>query len=191
MARLQRPRITGGLYHAYARSIRGSALFIDDDDRAIFLALLGLVVVKFEWDVQGYCLMGNHYHLVIHTPHANISEGMQLLNGRYAMLFNAKYGYRGHVFDGRFKCRVLEESDLLDILTYVEHNPVRHRIYRVATHWPWSSARRRATPPMRMPVDLVATIGYHARTIDEATALFGRIVRSRWATNARPRPRGP
>lgn len=190
MARLLRPRLRGGVYHAYARSIRDTALFVDDDDRAIFLSLLGLVVVKFEWTVEAYCLMGNHYHLVIRTPHANISEGMQLLNGRYAMLFNAKYGFRGHVFGGRFKCRVLRnDEDLLGVMMYVEHNPVRHGMRRRATQWPWSSARRRAASGARSPIDLVDAIAYHARTLDDATEMFKRIVKTRWA--AADRPRGP
>ena len=190
MARLLRPRLRGGVYHAYARSIRDTALFVDDDDRAIFLALLGLVVVKFEWKIEAYCLMGNHYHLVIQTPHANISEGMQLLNGRYAMLFNAKYGFRGHVFGGRFKCRVIgDDEDLLGVMTYVEHNSVRHGICRRATQWPWSSARRRAASAVRSPIDLVDVIAYHAKTLDDATQMFKRVVKTRW--RGADRPRGP
>jgi putative transposase len=191
MPRLLRPRLAGGVYHAYARSIRTSALFVDDDDRAMFLALLALVVVKFEWKVEAYCLMGNHYHLIVQTPHANISEGMQLLNGRYAMLFNANYGFRGHVFDGRFKCRVIgDDDDLLGVMTYVEHNPVRHGVCRRATDWPWSSARRRASSAVRAPIDLVDVIAFHAKTLDDATALLKRVVRARFAARNQ-RPRGP
>jgi putative transposase len=169
-------------------------IFLDDDDRAIFLALLGLVVVRFGWVVEGYCLMGNHYHLVVRTPEANISEGMQMLNGRYAMLFNAKYGYGGHLFGGRFKCRVVsDEDDLAGLLTYVEHNPVRHRNCATALAWPWSSARRRGAPAARAPIDLTTIIAYHVKTLDEASERFDRIVRSRWGSFRRRggRPRGP
>jgi REP element-mobilizing transposase RayT len=191
MPRPLRPCIAGGVYHAYARSIRDTVLFVDDDDRAIFLSLLGLVAVRCEWDVLAYCLMGNHYHVVIRTPNADISEGMQLLNGRYAMLVNARYGYRGHVFGGRFKCRVIgDDDDLEGVLTYVEHNPVRHGMCRVATQWPWSSARRRASlaTPAKV-VDLVAVMALHAGSLDETSERFKRIVRSRWAGS--PRPHGP
>jgi REP element-mobilizing transposase RayT len=156
-------------------------IFLDDDDRAIFLALLGLVVLRFDWDVKAYCLMGNHFHIVVQTPGANLSEGMQMLNGRYAMLFNAKYGYGGHLFEGRFKCRVVtDDDDLPGLLTYVEENPVRHGICTRAIAWPWSSARRRCAPAAFARVDLTTFIAYHAGTIDEASDRFARIVRGRW-----------
>lgn len=193
MPRLLRPRIAGGIYHAYARGNRGTMIFLDDDDRAIFLALLGLIVVRFEWKVEAYCLMGNHFHLVLRTPTPNLSEGMQQLNGRYAQLFNAKYGYRGHLFDGRFKCRVIDDEAYLEnVLTYVEHNPVRHGICRRALQWPWSSARRRAgiVGGGARVVDLVSLIALHSRSLDHASQRFGGIVRARWGTGRR-RSRAP
>ncbi|MCV6614657.1 MAG: transposase, partial [Cellvibrionaceae bacterium] len=89
-----------------------------------------------------YCLMGNHYHLLVETPEANLSKGMQKLNGVYTQRFNRKYGRVGHVFQGRYKSILVDkDSYLLELCRYIVLNPVRAGLVRTAKDWPWSSYR--------------------------------------------------
>lgn len=83
-------------------------IFDDDGDRQAFLEILGKVVNRFSWLCHGYCLMNNHYHLVIETPEANLSKGMRQLNGVYTRVYNRHYRTVGHVFQGRYKAILVQ-----------------------------------------------------------------------------------
>jgi putative transposase len=127
---------------------RGNArefVFVDDQDRRAFLDLVGRIVERFGFVVYAYCLMGNHYHLVVETPCANLSRGMRQLNGCYAQCFNRRYNRCGHVFQARFRS-ILVESDsyLLVCCRYVALNPVRAGLCRQPEEWLWSSYRATA-----------------------------------------------
>jgi REP-associated tyrosine transposase len=137
--RLPRPRIPDGIYHVGTRGVRKAALYHGDDDRELFRGLLFRVARRRAWTIHAYCLMTNHYHLVVQTPNADISEGMNSLNGVYALAFNARHGCEGHVFERRFWSRVIEsEADLLVCCAYVLENPVRAGLCRTIDDWTWS-----------------------------------------------------
>jgi len=117
------------------------AIYHDSSDRRNFLSLLALAVHQFEWTCHAFCLMTNHYHLVLDTTRQNLSDGMQLLNGDYAQGFNGKYGRWGHVFGDRFWCRSFDEDELEHVCLYVMENPVRAGLCKSITDWPWSACR--------------------------------------------------
>jgi REP element-mobilizing transposase RayT len=117
----------------------------DDIDRRYFLHLLGHVVARFSWLCHAYCVMDNHYHLVVETPLPNLPSGMRQLNGRYAQAFNARYDRSGHVFQARYRSILVEkESYLLTVCRYVVLNPVRAGVCPHPAEWVWSSYRATA-----------------------------------------------
>ena len=130
-----------GLFHATARGAGKIAVFRDDDDRLSFLGLLAYVVHRYGWDCHAFCLMPNHYHLVIETARENMSNGFQRLNGIHAQGFNAKHKRWGHLFGERFWCGALEEDDLERTCLYVMDNPVRAGLCERSSDWPWSACR--------------------------------------------------
>src|SRR5213593_2839109 len=97
-----RPQVPGGLYHVISRGNRRSPIVTDDVDRARFILLLDRAVGRSGWRCHAYCLMDNHYHLVVGTPRPNISTGMHELNLGYAKWFNRRHDLSGHVFESRF-----------------------------------------------------------------------------------------
>lgn len=142
MARPLRIEFAGALYHVTSRGDRQEDIFLDDQDRKDFLAILGGVQERHNWLVHAYCLMDNHYHLLIETPDANLSRGMRQLNGVYTQTTNQHHNKVGHVFQGRYKAILVQkESYLLELARYIVLNPVRARMVRTARAWPWSSYR--------------------------------------------------
>ena len=124
MARPLRLEYIGALYHVTSRGDRRDNIYIDDGDREQMLLLLGEVCERFNWVVHSYCLMSNHYHLLIETPDGNLSKGMRQLNGVYTQRFNRKHGRVGHLFQGvtrRSLCRRTHIcSSYLDTLYLIE-----------------------------------------------------------------------
>ncbi|MGB5832190.1 MAG: transposase [Thiohalocapsa sp.] len=144
MARPLRLEFAGALYHVTARGNERRAIFFDnqDGDRQAFLRILRETAERFNWICHAYCLMTNHYHLVIETPDANLSKGMRQLNGGYTQLVNRSRGRVGHLFQGRFKgILVQKEAYLLELSRYVVLNPVRAGMVRRPEDWHWSSYR--------------------------------------------------
>ena len=142
MARPIRLEFAGALYHVTSRGDRREAIYEDDADRERFLTVFAEVVRDFNWVCHAYCLMGNHYHLLIETPDANLSKGMRQLNGVYTQASNRRHGRVGHLFQGRFKAILVDaDSYLLEVARYVVLNPVRARMMRDPAKWPWSSYR--------------------------------------------------
>ena len=120
-------------------------IFLGDDDRHLFLAILADVVTRFEWRLSAYCLMTNHYHLALGTPAANIGEGMHRLNGLYAQAFNRRHGFKGHLFEERYWSGLIERDEhVFTLMRYVVLNPVRAGICALPHQWPWSSYRATA-----------------------------------------------
>jgi REP element-mobilizing transposase RayT len=140
MARPLRLDFPGAVHHVTARGNAQAAIFVDDADRQTLLRTLQEVIDQRHWLCHGYCLMDNHYHLLIETPDADLSLGMRQLNGMYTQRFNRRYRRVGHLFQGRFKAILVErDSHLLELCRYVALNPVRARITENAARYPWSS----------------------------------------------------
>jgi len=143
MARPIRLEFAGALYHVTARGDRREAIYEDDADREQFVSLLGNVISAFNWRCHAYCLMRNHYHLVVETPDGNLSKGMRQLNGVFTQASNRRHGRTGHLFQGRYKAVLVDDtgSYLLELTRYVVLNPVRAAMVATPGDWPWSSYR--------------------------------------------------
>ena len=140
MSRPLRIQYAGALYHVTTRGNERRAIYRKEADFQLFIDTLAEVCERFNWVIHSYCLMTNHYHLLVETPDANLSEGMRQLNGVYTVRFNRKYGRVGHLFQGRYKAILVDKSAyLLELCRYVVLNPVRARMVKSADQWPWSS----------------------------------------------------
>ena len=142
MPRPPRIQLAGATYHLMSRGVRGEPLFMDDAERRQFVGLLGEACERYRWRLAAYCLMGNHYHLLVTTLEPTLSRGMQWLNSCYARKLNTWHGHEGHALFRRFHA-VLVESDaqLADVARYILLNPVRAHLCRSAAEWRWSSYR--------------------------------------------------
>ena len=142
MARPLRIEYNGALYHVTSRGNERKLVFKDDTDRNIFLDTFHKVTQRYNWLCRAYCLMNNHYHLVIETSDGNLSKGMRQLNGVYTQTFNKRHKRVGHIFQGRYKAILIQkESHLLEVCRYVVLNPVRAKTVTGAKEWRWSSYR--------------------------------------------------
>ncbi len=140
MARPLRIEYPSAVYHITSRGDRQENIFEDDDDRHAFLRILADVIQRQRWLCHAYCLMDNHYHLLIETPAANLSRGMRQLNGIYTQASNRRHHRNGHLFQGRFKGILVDkQAFLLDMARHIVLNPVRLQLTRCADEWPWSS----------------------------------------------------
>lgn len=156
MARPLRVEFEGAVYHITSRGNDRADIFFTDTDRMALLDLVGEAVERFSWICHAYCLMTNHYHLVIETPNANLSRGMRHINGVYTQRINKLNKRSGHIFQGRFKSILVEkQSHLLELARYVVLNPVRAKVVRSAKDWKWSSYR--ATAGMAEARNLLTT----------------------------------
>ena len=145
MARPLRLEFPGAIYHLTSRGNARQKVFFTDTDRQLFLDTLTGVVSRYSWICHAYCLMANHYHLLVETPKANLSLGMRQLNGIYTQAFNRRHRRVGHLFQGRFKAILVEkESYLLELCRYIVLNPVRVKGTLKTGSWKWSSYRATA-----------------------------------------------
>ena len=171
MARPLRPRVPGGVFHVMARGNARQDIFLDNGDRRRFLATLRSVVERSNVVCHAYCLMGNHYHLLLETPGGNLSLAIRQLNGVYAQSFNRRHERVGHLFQGRFDSRLVEkETYLLVVSRYIVLNPVRAGIVPQPSDWEWSSYRALAgcaKPPPFLTTDWLLI---HFDTRDRRTA---------------------
>ena len=142
MARPPRLQFPDAIYHVSARGNERAAIYRNDGDRRHFLELLGDAVRHEHWRVLTYCLMTNHYHLLVQTPVPNLARGMRQLNGVYAQSFNRRHARVGHLFQGRYAARIVQEdAHLLLAVRYVVRNPIRARLCHGPEEWRWSSHR--------------------------------------------------
>lgn len=159
MSRPLRLAFPGATYHITSRGNARAAIYLDEDDRQQFLCLLASCVEKFHWICHAYCLMDNHYHLLIETPEANLQEGMRQLNGVYTQRFNRAHATVGHVFQGRYKAILVDrDSYLLELCRYIVLNPVRANMVASAEQYLWSSYHATAgdvTNPIWLQTDWV------------------------------------
>ena len=159
MARALRVQYDGAVYHVTSRGNERRPVFRDRDDRKTLLDILEAVNQRYSWLCHAYCLMNNHYHLVIETVDGELSAGMRQLNGVYTQRFNHKYDRAGHLFQGRFKAILIEkENYLLEVCRYVVLNPVRASVVERPSEWDWSSynaTRGRVAPHPALTTDWV------------------------------------
>ena len=142
MARTLRLEFPGAIYHVTSRGNGRRKIYRDDEDRATFLATLAWVVERFGWACHAYCMMDNHFHLLIETPEANLARGMRQLNGVYTQRYNRRHRNAGHLFQGRYKAILVErDSYLLELARYIVLNPVRAKMVGSPEKYLWSSYR--------------------------------------------------
>lgn len=171
MARPLRIELPGATYHVTSRGNEKRDIFFDDADRRAFLAWLGRTIPRYGWICVAYCLMRNHYHLVVTTPEPNLSRGMKYLNSAYVQGLNCRRGRVGRLFDNRFKsCIVLTEEHILNAIRYVAWNPVKDGFCAEPLDWPWSSH--------------AAALGLKRSTVLHADALLSYFGVSRSAARA-------
>ncbi|KKW30721.1 MAG: hypothetical protein UY72_C0004G0010 [Candidatus Uhrbacteria bacterium GW2011_GWD2_52_7] len=145
MARPLRVEFPGAIYHITSRGNKRQDIFDSDDDRLRFLLILESVIETYHWVCHAYCLMGNHYHLLIETPDGNLSAGMRDLNGRFTQISNRIHASTGHIFQGRFKAFLIEEGSYFsEVARYTVLNPVRAGMVKHPREWRWSSYRATA-----------------------------------------------
>jgi REP element-mobilizing transposase RayT len=191
MPRQLRIQYPGAIYHVMNRGDRRELIFHDDTDRQRFLEALGQACAKTHWLILAYCLMGNHFHLVVETPLGNLVDGMKWLLGTYTLRFNRRHKLFGHLFSGRYKSLIVDGSGngyLKTVCDYVHLNPVRAKLLRPEQklgEYPWSSyaqylkpARRREPwlrverllGEMRIPKDSPAGRRQFERSMEERRA---------------------
>ncbi|MDX8396647.1 MAG: transposase [Mariprofundaceae bacterium] len=142
MSRPLRIEYEGAVYHVTSRGNARADIYLSDADRESFLEVMKQVVDRFDWVCHAYCLMTNHYHLMIETPKGNLSQGMRHLNGVYTQRFNRSHKRVGHVFQGRYKAILVEkDAHLLALCRYIVRNPVAAGMVEEVGDWQWSSYR--------------------------------------------------
>jgi REP element-mobilizing transposase RayT len=186
MMRKLRFEIPGGMYHITSRGNERRAIFRDDRDRQRLLSVASAAVDEFGWLVHAYCLMPNHYHLLVETPQPNISRGMMKINGVYAQAFNNRHKRVGHVFQGRFHSIVVDKDDYLHRRSrYIVLNPVRAKLVALPEQWAWSSYRPTAgTGPRPRFLVCDQILGYFGETRGKAQRAYMDFVNGNLAQGA-------
>lgn len=163
MARKLRVQYPGAIYHVMNRGDHSEVVFRDGRDPELFLRTLAEACGKTDWQVHSFCLMSNHFHLVLETPRANLVAGMKWLLGTYTSRFNRKHKLFGHLFSGRYKALPVDGSTtgyLKSACDYVHLNPARARLVdpeQPLQAYPWSSyplyLKERAQRPVWLRTD--------------------------------------
>ncbi|MBM3857072.1 MAG: hypothetical protein FJ390_03820 [Verrucomicrobia bacterium] len=153
MPRQLRIEYEGAIYHVMNRGDHGENIFFDDHDRETFLKILGAACVKADWQVHAFCLMKNHFHLVLETPKPTLVAGMKWLMGVYTQRFNIRHQKHGHLFAGRYKSLIVDGSEsyyLRKVCDYVHLNPAKAGLIgkgEFLEDYRWSSFRGYLQPP--------------------------------------------
>lgn len=180
MARPLRLEFAGALYHVTARGNARQRIYLDDADRHAFLELLGKEIAQQGWRCYAYCLMDNHYHLLIETPEPNLVAGMRRLNGVYTQAFNRHHRRVGHLYQGRYKAILVDKGAYLqELCRYVALNPVRAGAVKRVDQWRWSSyaatAGKTSPPPWLAVNEVRALFGGRAAYMRFVAAGVGQV----------------
>ena len=178
MARPLRIEFPNAFYHVTSRGDGREAIYLQPDDFLDFLKLFNEVSQRFLWRCHAYCLMTNHYHLLLQTQEGNLSWGMRHLNGVYTQRFNRRHRRVGHVLQGRYKA-ILVDADgyLLEQARYMVLNPVRANMLKAAGQWPWSSYRAMIGKTLCPPwLETDQVLGHFAEDRREAQRRFIQFV---------------
>jgi putative transposase len=178
MPRQVRIEYPGAMYHVMSRGNRRQDIYLDDVDRQDFLKTLAEACQKCDWQIHAYCLMGNHYHLVVGTPNANLVAGMAWLQSAYTIRLNHRHKLIGHVLSGRYKAQLIEGSGngcLRIACDYVHLNPARAGLLRAQERllaYPWSSFGYYLSAPEHRPkwIRVDRLLGEHGLQADTAAA---------------------
>ena len=172
---------SAGIRHIVCRGNRRQPIFLDEADRRRYLWLVEQACARYGWTIAGYCLLRNHVHLVAGIREETISRGMQWLSGRYAQLFNRRHAETGHLFQGRFRAEIVEdEAYALEVVRYVDLNPVRAGVVRRPMDWPWSSHRALVGLEQPLPFhDVEGTLRLFSSNRDSARAHYATYVAER------------
>ena len=178
MPRPLRTDVSDATHHIAALAVERERVFREPADRRRLLTLLGAFSDLYAWNCRAFCLMGTHFHLIVHTPEPNLSRGMQHLCGVYAQWFNWKYARRGHLFGRRFgSVHIVSDEHLLEAHRYVALNPVRAGLCARPEFWRWGSFRSlvglEEPPPF---LDVAGTLGLFAPRQALARTAFSRFV---------------
>jgi putative transposase len=173
-----RPEFPGALYHVTTRDNDRANIYLGDEDRQAFLDVLGEVCRRMQWVCYAYCLMTNHFHLVVETQAGHLSKGMRQVNGIYTQRFNRCHARVDHVLQGRYKA-ILVERDIyfLALARYMVLNPMRAHMVKSPVDWLWSSYR--ATVGQASAPDWLAThwvLHQFGRTAEPARARYAQFV---------------
>lgn len=142
MSRPLRIEYPGAFYHVTARGNERKDIFADDRDQERFLFYVNAAFERYKARIHAYCLMSNHYHLLIETPVGNLAQTMRHINGLYTTYFNVKRNRNGHLFQGRYKAILVEKDEYAGELSrYIHLNPVRAKIVERPEDYEWSSYR--------------------------------------------------
>lgn len=178
MARPLRIQYPGAFYHITSRGNERKDVFKSKRDREKFLSYLASASERYNARIHVYCLMGNHYHLILETPDANLSQIMQHINGAYTTYFNTKRKRAGHLFQGRYKAIIIEADEYATQLSrYIHLNPVRAGIVEQPSQYPWSSYQFYTT--RKKQVDWLVTdfvLGYFGRSRSTAKKKYCEFV---------------
>jgi len=189
MARPLRIQFPGALYHVMSRGNERRAIVRDDADRQRRLDWLCRTVETCGWRLHAFVLMTNHDHLFVQTPEANLSAGMQFLNGSYTSYFNRRHRRAGHLFQGRFKGHLIDEAGYyVEVSRYIHLNPVRAKLVERPQQWPWSSYGGYHRASRALPwVSYDAVLGEFARDPAVARRAYRRFVQA----GVKQRPKSP
>ncbi|MFA9218877.1 MAG: transposase [Sphingomonadaceae bacterium] len=179
MTRPLRLQFAGALYHVTARGDRRQHIYLDDSDHLAWLAMMAHVCQRHRFRVHSFCMMPNHYHLLLETLESNLARGMRQLNGQYSQYFNRRHDLVGHLFQGRYKAILVQkESYLLELSRYVVLNPVRAKLCTAVDDWRWSSyplTTGRYTAPDWLDIEwLLSRFSSHAANAIKAYIDFVR-----------------
>ena len=140
VSRPLRLEFSGALYHTTSRGDHRNSIYFEVADFELFLSILSDVCKQYNWVIHTYCLMTNHYHLLVETPDANLSKGMCQLNGVFSQSINYKYKRVEHLFQGRYKAILVDKGTyLIELCRYIILNPVRANMVDSLDEWLWSS----------------------------------------------------
>lgn len=177
MARPLRIEFPGALYHVTSRGNEKKNIFKNDSDRRKFLSYLESATQKHQAVIHAFCLMGNHYHLMLETPEGNISRIMQHINSSYTIYFNKKHDRTGHLLQGRYKAMLVEaDAYAAELSRYIHLNPVRAGMTELPEEYRWSSFRfyQEGTEPPWLITDFV--LGYFGGNSQAARAEYTKYV---------------
>ena len=180
MARAKRIQFPGATYHVMSRGNRKNPIYSDNRDRRAFLDIVGDAAVRYTVECPGYSLQGTHYHIVLHTPRGNIALFMKLVNGSFAQYINRRYKLRGHLYEGRYKAIVIDDTTYLRAaLAYVARNPIEAGLVAEPEQWEWSSYA--AAQGLRAPEPFLTESwiqrAFPAATLTESRQMFEQLVK--------------